>query len=324
MLARLTGRGAPPAAPRAASPAAPPAPLAPVWSKCNRDVSSYTADDFLNLIRCEYEILPIGGDGNCQFRSVAVHAYGDSIAHAYDERAMALLMDLRTKSCQRSEEILVDMRRNVENEVVEHAIMNAFNIPEAQIPHWKETCGTDGNWGNDLTLRAMTDILGVTIVCTHDGATHGCHIYTPTRAGVVPDKAWFVDLIGNHYEAWIPAPTLRVRIFIVSRDGGTTLADSTVQVTRAWSKAEFVAHAAAVLNVRDPSMLAFQKPHLEETAPTTSLRYMNFHDGIRIAFTLKTEEQRAQDAMRALAMQGKNDDAQIASDAMLALSLQET
>jgi hypothetical protein len=125
--------------------------------------------DFLGLTQAK-----MAGDGNCQFRSVSYELYGTQAHHA------------------KLREVVVDwMRTNPDN----------YSPYVENFDRYLKKMSRLGNWGDEITLRAMIDCLNIHVhlITSNDENWH--ILYTPDKPRP-KDRHVFLAYIGQvHYNA---------------------------------------------------------------------------------------------------------------------------
>lgn len=135
------------------------------------------------LERLGLEVLEAEGDGNCQFRSLAQQLYGTQERHP----------ELRARAVQH-------MRDNP-------ADFEAFLGEE--LYGYIEGMAWDGTWGDELTLRALCDSLGVTINLVTSSEANWFLSYKPQTASRPGTEAFLAYLAPLHYNSLQRKPLLR-------------------------------------------------------------------------------------------------------------------
>lgn len=137
------------------------------------------------------------GDGNCQFRSLSRCLYGTPVHHAFvRQKAVAYIKQHR-------------------------ADFEAF-LGEDFKTYVREMA-RDGVWGDELTLRAVSESFGVVVNVVSSDSDNWFHRYIPLHA-LVQHEAFLSFVSPVHYNAVsrrprrVAAPALRTRSSLGRRD----------------------------------------------------------------------------------------------------------
>jgi hypothetical protein len=98
-------------------------------------------------------------DGNCQFRAIAHHYYGDQEQH---QKVRQMCVDHIKKQWEAEYSIFFD--------------------GESQGQAWLDSMSKAGTWGDEVTLRAICDALNITIHVLTSEESHYYVKYTPAAA----------------------------------------------------------------------------------------------------------------------------------------------
>jgi hypothetical protein len=167
-----------------------------------------------------YTNVDVEGDGNCQFRTLALLQYGDEKEHERVRREVCRFI-ARTHMLEEYAEqagFLSDELR--ENGMVkkhgpdERGVSEVFYDDQGQPVFNQPECLSDGVWGTGLTLLAAQRMYNVDIYMR----VHNQHWHCIGGGAVAPrDKRFFIEYkLGVHYQAWAPPPAFPKRLVIAN------------------------------------------------------------------------------------------------------------